>query len=638
MQAHPRLCKSLCSAGFGVAILGLASRSQAVLVTNVTTGTTIFSDNFESAPQISTADAPDTSVDADPVAQVGTWDTQDGSPPNAYGLEVQVTNDSSPGAFQGSNYLRIYRDSSYQNGDAFATFNAPATGQTIQLDTMVYLPANSPYARLQILLQGVENQNNSTSAWLRSDGSGGVSYVGPGFDTEPTGVSYLTGVWQKWTVDYVVDSGTFSLTVGNSSATNIPVFAPNDVGYIHFANGSNTPGSFYLDSPPSQATYTQTGSGDYNVSGNWSGAIPNAVDAEADFLGAITANHTVYSDTGITLGKIVFNNANTYVLTGAGSLKLQTSTGSALVDAQAGTQKILLPTEIASNTVLQAESGATLIMGGPVTIDPGFSLSEAGAGSVQFQSTITVDTGASAALAANSHAAGLSLANASTAALISETGSTKTALELDSLSIGTGSTFDLKNGELVVQNGSLSTIQQSVASGYNASGKSWGGTGITSSTAAGDTSHLTAVGVIQNIGTTGSALYSTFGGLPVSANAVLLKYTYYGDTNLDGTVDGTDYSRIDSAYETEQTTSTKVGGWVNGDFNYDGVVDGSDYTLIDNAFNSQGAAISAELSSPTAQVTAQIAGQTRTSAVPEPASLGMLLMVATGLLGRRSKN
>ena len=29
-------------------------------------------------------------------------------------------------------------------------------------------------------------------------------------------------------------------------------------------------------------------------------------------------------------------------------------------------------------------------------------------------------------------------------------------------------------------------------------------------------------------------------------NDVLVKYTYYGDANLDGKVDGSDYSRIDS--------------------------------------------------------------------------------------------
>jgi hypothetical protein len=219
----------------------------------VTTGTTIFSDNFESAPQISTADAPDTSVDADPVAQVGTWDTTDGTPPNAYGLEVQVTNDSSPGAFQGSNYLRLYRDGSgtntYTNSDTYATMStAPVNGQTIHMETMVYLPAGSPNARMQLMFQGTEGDNNTDSAWVRPDGNGGVSYVGAGFDVEPTGLSYSTNVWQEWAINYVVGSDTFSLTVGNNTDSSVPVFGGNLVNYIHFGNGNNTPGSFYLDS------------------------------------------------------------------------------------------------------------------------------------------------------------------------------------------------------------------------------------------------------------------------------------------------------------------------------------------------------------------------------------------------------
>jgi hypothetical protein len=64
---------------------------------------------------------------------------------------------------------------------------------------------------------------------------------------------------------------------------------------------------------------------------------------------------------------------------------------------------------------------------------------------------------------------------------------------------------------------------------------------------------------------------------------VLIRYTFYGDANLDGHVDGSDYSRIDNGY------LTHASGWFNGDFNYDGTINGSDYTLIDNAFNTQGA-------------------------------------------------
>jgi hypothetical protein len=83
---------------------------------------------------------------------------------------------------------------------------------------------------------------------------------------------------------------------------------------------------------------------------------------------------------------------------------------------------------------------------------------------------------------------------------------------------------------------------------------------------------------------------TTFDGEPIDNTAVLIKYTYYGDANFNGQVDGNDYGRIDSTFNKEHTAGD-IGGWWNGDFNGDGKVDGSDYGLIDAAFNSQGAAL-----------------------------------------------
>jgi hypothetical protein len=187
--------------------------------------------------------------------------------------------------------------------------------------------------------------------------------------------------------------------------------------------------------------------------------------------------------------------------------------------------------------------------------------------------------------------------------------------------------LDLSNNDLDVTAGNLSTITNQIAQGYN--GGKWNGSeGIVSTAAAVNTRHLTALGVIQN-NQSGTAIYTSsnkFDGTTPGAGDILIKYTYYGDTNLDGKVDGSDYSRIDAAFLADKSNPTAVTGWFNGDFNYDGVIDGSDYTLIDNAFNTQGAVIA------TAVATSQVAPA---SAVPEPTALTLLGVMSVGMLSRR---
>ncbi len=196
--------------------------------------------------------------------------------------------------------------------------------------------------------------------------------------------------------------------------------------------------------------------------------------------------------------------------------------------------------------------------------------------------------------------------------------------------------IDAGGNDMVVQSGNLATITNQVKQGYNLG--TWNGSnGIDSSMATANTTHLTAIGVIQNSvdGTpTGTPLYGsgsslgTFDGTSPANADVLLKYTYIGDTNLDGKVDASDYSRIDYGYVNQLT------GWYNGDFNYDGVINGSDYTLIDNAFNMQGAVLSNQIAGPNASITSEIAPAT---AVPEPAAVGVLVAAAMAALGRRRR-
>jgi uncharacterized repeat protein (TIGR03803 family) len=178
-------------------------------------------------------------------------------------------------------------------------------------------------------------------------------------------------------------------------------------------------------------------------------------------------------------------------------------------------------------------------------------------------------------------------------------------------------------------NSNLANATSAVAAGYN-NGNWNGSTGITSTTAADDTTHLTAIGVIQN-NQSGTPIYTSsnrFDGIVEDPGSVLFKYTYYGDANLDGKVDGSDYSLIDAGYLSQGALT----GWFYGDFNYDGVIDGSDYALIDNSFNRQGSAITASLDAiPTTMIDVAPAG------VPEPAMPAAVTVVAViALLTRRA--
>jgi hypothetical protein len=208
----------------------------------------------------------------------------------------------------------------------------------------------------------------------------------------------------------------------------------------------------------------------------------------------------------------------------------------------------------------------------------------------------------------------------------------RTVLTVGSLSLdGTGK-LDLSNNDMIVFGGNLANVTSAVAAGYNSG--SWNGpTGIVSSTAAANSTHLTALGVIQNSidQNGGSALKTSFDGVAVSNTDILVKYTYYGDADLSGVVDGSDYSRVDASFLADLFNPGSVTGWANGDFNYDGTVDGSDYTLIDNAFNSQGASLAASIASPTAQ----IAGGS--TAVPEPGTVSLLAIGCAGVLARRRR-
>ena len=100
-----------------------------------------------------------------------------------------------------------------------------------------------------------------------------------------------------------------------------------------------------------------------------------------------------------------------------------------------------------------------------------------------------------------------------------------------------------------------------------------------------------------------------------------MKYVVSGDANLDGSVNALDFNALATNFG--QNSGSNV--WTSGDFTYDGVVDTSDFMELADDFS---AALPASASVP-----APVLG----SVVPEPASLGLLAIAATGLIARRRR-
>jgi hypothetical protein len=112
-------------------------------------------------------------------------------------------------------------------------------------------------------------------------------------------------------------------------------------------------------------------------------------------------------------------------------------------------------------------------------------------------------------------------------------------------------------------------------------GGDWSGSGIVSSSAAGNLTTLGVAEASQVLTITGTQT-AVFAGQPVDSSAVLVKFTYAGDANLDGKINVDDYGRIDL------NAGHDTGGWFNGDFNFDGKINVDDYGIIDFNVGIQG--------------------------------------------------
>lgn len=191
---------------------------------------------------------------------------------------------------------------------------------------------------------------------------------------------------------------------------------------------------------------------------------------------------------------------------------------------------------------------------------------------------LTLNGTASATFNTTQHVSSLSISANSSATL--STGGAK-VLVVNSLAISGTGKLDLTNNAMVVRSGVLSDVQSAIAVAFNHG--SWTGAGgITSSTARADPLGATGLGFVNNadLGKT------TFAGVTgLTASDLLVKYTYYGDSDLSGATTLDDFTLFLGGYQ------TAASAWFGGDYDYDGHVTLDDFTQFLSGYRRQGATL-----------------------------------------------
>jgi autotransporter-associated beta strand protein len=435
-----------------------------------------------------------------------------------------------------------------------------------------------------------------------SDGGFGVAQIN--FNDPAPVIGSLSGSGKALLANPLSSGGT-NLTLGSTgSATFSGVISDLGTG-----NGSITvtgSGTVVLAGTNTFGGSTTVNSGTLDVTGSVasSGAINvAAVNAPAtlvlDGTNAVSAVAPInLSTTGTGTPELTVNSSQSLgAITSVGTSNFAAGTSTVASFAGAGT---LVVASTATVNATNALNHGAILSAGTINVNGGTTNLVGTINDVSVGQTgvLNVNTGANLTVAPLGHIVqgAVNIASGSTVTVSSNpngafnptstTPNPSTSVINDLYNNGgstslTSGTLDLKNNALIVNDpNQASSIIAAVyhAADFNPSSGSnqWDQPGITSSSAAANAGTY-ALGSLTgpeltNLGST------TFQGLPVTSNSTVVAYTLIGDTELRGTVDGTDYNNVLANYDT-------AGDWSQGNFYNESIVSGDDYNAVLNAYD-----------------------------------------------------
>jgi len=207
---------------------------------------------------------------------------------------------------------------------------------------------------------------------------------------------------------------------------------------------------------------------------------------------------------------------------------------------------------------------------------------------------------------------------------------------------GQGGRLDLTDNDMIVDYtgaSPIASIHGLIKNGYN--NGSWTGVGgIKSSRAASSPNAGEAGKTALGYGEASALGISSFDGISVDSTSILIKYTYYGDANLDGDADGVDIGTWATNFTGELGGSAGATmTWAQGDWDYDGDVDGVDAGLWATAFTGElgGAGLVVQVDEPLSRQAAEVLEGLGIAVVPEPLSVTTPVIVMALSLKRSGR-
>jgi GH35 family endo-1,4-beta-xylanase len=339
--------------------------------------------------------------------------------------------------------------------------------------------------------------------------------------------------------------------------------------------------SLQLPAPPQWSFWNTANSGSWSNAGNWTtGGVASGVGQTA-YFGPLSTARAVTVDGPRTIGMFAINSSFSYTV-GGSTITLDGPAGVAAIYIVNGDHTIATPIVLEDDLLVTvAPANRTLTLSGALAAG-GRSITKLGDGAVQLESlqaaALTLSAGS---VRFGEHVTANDPAHAS---------------DIGSVSIASAAQLDLTNNSLLVRDLPLAAVDEF-------------------------REHLLAGRI-----TSSSANASQRLGYLHELAGLTIKFTYAGDTDLDGDVDVADLGNLASAWQSS-------GFWVAGDFDYSGLVDVNDLGMLASNWQSGAAPLSADAAG-LADAMASLG--VPVSAVPEPATT-----VALGVLGlvarRRSR-